>query len=132
MKESMIEEIKKALVDSLEGAVADQSQPQQELQKALRPEVTREQLYALVEALHEVIEVLIEVPEEDEMEDSGHESEVPEPGDSEDAGIEEEEIAPVGDPDKNEINWPIAKSNDQQDVKKSLFSIFNPYSLKNK
>lgn len=79
----------------------------EEITKALRPEVTREHLYAVVEALHEAIEAMLEVPEEDEMED---EAEMPEPGDPEDAGIEIEGPAPVGDPDKNEVNWPIAKA----------------------
>jgi hypothetical protein len=35
------------------------------VEKSLRPEVSREQLYALVEALTEAIESVIEMPEED-------------------------------------------------------------------
>lgn len=110
-----VDEIKD-MVDDIINPVTDEIviDDDEDLKKALRPEVTREQLYVLVEALHEAIESMIEMPEEDEME-SEDETEVPEPGDLEDAGMEPEEIAPVGDPDKNEVNWPIAKSEDSND-----------------
>jgi hypothetical protein len=42
----------------------------EEMTKALRPEVTREQMYALIEHLTEAIESLIEMPEENEEEES--------------------------------------------------------------
>lgn len=107
-----VDEIKD-MVDDIINPVTDEIviDDDEDLKKALRPEVTREQLYVLVEALHEAIESMIEMPEEDEME-SEDEPEVPEPGDLEDAGIEIEDVAPVGDPDKNEVNWPIAKASE--------------------
>ena len=79
-----------------------------DITKALRPEVTREQLYAVVEALHEVIEAILEVPEEDDMETESED----------DIQVEEgsENPAPIGDPDKNPINWPVAKMDGQTDL----------------
>lgn len=85
----------------------------EDIVKSLRPEVTREQLYAVVEALHEVIEAILEAPEEDDMESESE---------SEDAEAEDsiEPIsanpAPVGDPEKNPINWPVAKVDGQTDL----------------
>ena len=76
----------------------------EEITKALRPEVTKEQLGMVIEHLMEAIEGMIEMPEEEEEE----ESEEPEM-ESEDAAP-----APVGDPMKNEINWPVAKSKDEE------------------
>jgi len=75
------------------------------LEKALRPEVTREQMYAVIEHLTEAIESMIELPEEDEMEEEDVESE----SESEDSNP-----MPVGDPDKNSVNWPIIKSEDYE------------------
>jgi hypothetical protein len=84
----------------------------EDIVKALRPEVTREQLYAVVEALHEVIEAILEVPEEDDME-----------SESEDDSEAEDMVepvsanpAPVGDPAKNPVNWPVAKVDGQTDL----------------
>jgi len=103
MSNNIFEDIKKALVDSMEEAVV--TQPSSNISKALRPEVTREQLYAVVEALHEAIEAMLEVPEEDEMETESEDGEdQSEPMDT------EEGPEAVGDPEKNEVNWPIAKS----------------------
>ena len=82
----------------------------EEITKALRPEVTREQLYALIEALTEAIEEMIEMPEEEE-----------EGGEMEGEEMEGEEMetpqnpAPVGDPEKNQVNWPVVKSEDMED-----------------
>lgn len=81
------------------------------VQKSLRPEVTREQLYAVVEALHEVIEAILETPEEDDMEtesDGPETEDMTEPVDA--------NPAPVGDPDKNPVNWPVAKMDGQVDL----------------
>lgn len=100
-----IKDILTELVDPITDEIVIEDD--EDMQKALRPEVTREQLYVLVEALHEAIESMIEMPEEDDMEDG---EEMPEPGDPEDAGMEPEEVAPVGDPDKNEVNWPVVKA----------------------
>jgi hypothetical protein len=80
-----------------------------EIQKALRAEVTKEQLGMVIDHLMEAIEGMIEMPEEDESES---ETEAPEM-ESEDAN--ESNPAPVGDPMKNEMNWPVSKSNDGQD-----------------
>lgn len=92
-----------------------------DITKALRPEVTREQLYAVVEALHEAIETLLEMPEDD-MESESVENE----SDSEDGSEQSEPIdtpegpQAVGDPDKNEVNWPVAKSADDN-INKSIW-----------
>ena len=89
-----------------------------ELAKSLRAEVTREQLYSLVQHLHEAIESLVETPdtiEEDMTENT-------------DLTIEDANLtnpAPIGDPDKNPINWPIAKSNNlenDEDISKNYQS----------
>lgn len=75
------------------------------LEKAIRPEVTKEQLGMVVEHLMEAIESMIEAPEEEEEgEESEEETESESP----------ENPAPVGDPDKNEVNWPIIKSEDYE------------------
>jgi len=71
----------------------------EDITKALRPEVTREQMYAIIEHLTEAIESMLEVPEEDEE----SETEAPE--------METENgPAPVGDPMKNDVNWPVSKA----------------------
>jgi len=108
--EDMLDEIKIAVDDILD-PITDiiEIEDDADITKALRPEVTREQLYAVVEALHEAIEAMLEVPEEDDMEEP---EDMPEPGDLEDAGIEIEGPAPVGDPNKNEVNWPVAKASE--------------------
>jgi hypothetical protein len=74
----------------------------EEITKALRPEVTREQMYAIIEHLQEAIEAMIEMPEE-ESEDTEMETEDSNP-------------APVGDPMKNDVNWPVAKVDGQTDL----------------
>jgi hypothetical protein len=73
------------------------------MEKALRPEVTREQLYAIVQGLHEVIESLIETPEEDGM--GEHAEDMHDMPDMESANP-----SPIGDPGKNDVNWPVAKA----------------------
>jgi hypothetical protein len=45
----------------------------EEITKALRPEVTREQMYAIIEHLTEAIESMLEVPEEEDSEESDSE-----------------------------------------------------------
>jgi len=71
----------------------------EEITKALRPEVTREQMYAIIEHLQEAIEAMIEMPEEEEEESE-----------------EDSNPAPVGDPMKNDVNWPVAKADGQTDL----------------
>ena len=80
-----------------------------EIEKALRPEVTKEQLGMVIEHLMEAIEGMIEVPEEEDSEEESDSAEM----ETEDAG--ESNPAPIGDPMKNEINWPVAKSKDSED-----------------
>ena len=103
--EEVVEEIKDMLEDAVNPADTIIEIPDdEEITKALRPEITKEQLGMVIEHLMEAIEGMIEMPEEDD------EEEMPEPGDPEDAGIEPQGPSPVGDPDKNEVNWPIAKA----------------------
>jgi hypothetical protein len=75
----------------------------EEITKALRSEITKEQLGMVIEHLMEAIESMIEVPEEDE-EEAETEKEMP----VEEASIQNP--APVGDPMKNEVNWPVTKA----------------------
>ena len=60
----------------------------------------------VIEHLMEAIEGMIEVPEEEDAE-SESETETPEP--------EDNGVPPVGDPMKNEINYPVAKAHDEED-----------------
>jgi len=68
-----------------------------------RSEITKEQLGMVIEHLMEAIESMIEVPEEDE-EEAETETEMP----VEEASVQNP--APVGDPMKNEVNWPVTKA----------------------
>jgi hypothetical protein len=105
----LVEEIKDILDDVVNPVDTVIEIPDdEEITKALRPEVTKEQLSMVIEHLMEAIEGMIEMPEEDDAEGET-ESEGPEM-ESEDAN--ESNPAPVGDPMKNEINWPVAKSED--------------------
>ena len=95
----LFEEIKDILDDVVNPADTVVEIPDdEEITKALRAEVTREQLYAVVQHLHEAIESMLD----DEMEDV----------ESEGGEMETDNPAPVGDPMKNEINWPVAKAYD--------------------
>lgn len=110
----LVEEIKDILDDVVNPVDTVIEIPDDEdMTKALRPEVTREQLYAVVEALHEAIEAMLEVPEEDDME--------PEDATETEDGAEQSEPVDtpegpeaVGDPMKNQVNWPVAKSEDYE------------------
>lgn len=83
-----------------------------EIEKALRPEVSKEQLGMVIEHLMEAIESMIEIPEKEE-EDSESENSA----ESEDSPIEIQGTnpSPIGDPDKNPVNWPVSKSEDKED-----------------
>lgn len=83
----------------------------EDIKKALRPEVTKEQLGMIIEHLMEAIEEMIEMPEEEE---EGGESETEAP-EMESESEAPEAPAPVGDPMKNEINWPVTKSEDMNE-----------------
>ena len=108
MTEELVEEIK----DILEEAVNPidtviEIDDDEDIKKALRPEVTKEQLGMVIEHLMEAIEGMIEVPEEEDSEEESDSAEM----ETEDANSSNP--APVGDPMKNEVNWPVSKSNDE-------------------
>ena len=79
----------------------------EEITKSLRPEITKEQLGMVIEHLMEAIEGMIETPEEEE--------EKPEAAEMESEDANESNPAPIGDPMKNEINWPVSKSADSEE-----------------
>ena len=105
----LFEEIKDILDDVVNPADTVVEIPDdEEITKALRAEITKEQLGMVIEHLMEAIEAMIEVPEEEDAEEES-ETEMP---------VEESSVqnpAPVGDPDKNEINWPVVKSENGED-----------------
>ena len=88
----------------------------EEIEKSIRPEVTKEQLGMVIESLMEAIEGMIEMPEEDSEENDTEEMET-ESEDSNPLVVQEGSIGPkaIGDPDKNPVNWPVAKSEDKED-----------------
>ena len=107
VQEDLIEEIKDMLNDAVEPFdTVVEIDDDEDIKKALRPEVTKEQLGMVIEHLMEAIEGMIEMPEEE------GEEEAPEM-ESEDANGSNP--APVGDPMKNEVNWPVAKSENMED-----------------
>lgn len=83
----------------------------EEIEKSIRPEITKEQLGIIIESLMEAIEGMIEMPEED-SEEIETESKYDNP-----LIVQEGSAGPkaIGDPDKNPINWPVAKSADEED-----------------
>ena len=106
----LVEEIKDILDDVVNPVdTVIEISDDQEITKALRPEVTREQMYALIEHLQEAIEAMIEVPEMEE--DTESETEAPEM-ETEDSNSSNP--APIGDAEKNDVNWPISKSEDSE------------------
>ena len=107
--EDLVEEIKDILDDVVNPADTVIEIPDDEdVTKALRAEVTKEQLGMVIEHLMEAIEGMIEMPEEEEEEEE-------EPSESE---VEiEGNPAPIGDPEKNDVNWPMAKMDGQTDLK---------------
>ncbi len=108
--DDLVEEIKDMLDDAINPADTVIEIPDDEdIAKALRPEITKEQLGMVIEHLMEAIEGMIEVPEEEDSEEESDSAEM----ETEDAG--ESNPAPIGDPMKNEINWPVAKSKDSED-----------------
>jgi hypothetical protein len=106
VQEELIEEIKDILTDAVEPfETVIEIDDDEDIKKALRPEITKEQLGMVIEHLMEAIEQMIEMPEEEEEGEEMEEPEMESP----------ENPAPVGDPMKNEINWPVAKSKDEED-----------------
>ena len=107
-EEEIIEEIKGILEDVVNPIDTVIEIPEdEEITKALRPEITKEQLGMVIEHLMEAIEGMIEVPEEEDSEEESGSAEM----EVEDANPSNP--APVGDPMKNEVNWPVSKSNDE-------------------
>ena len=107
----LVEEIKDILDDVVNPADTVVEIPDdEEITKALRPEITKEQLGMVIEHLMEAIEGMIEMPEEEDSEEESDAAEM----ETEDAN--ESNPAPVGDPMKNEINWPVAKMDGQTDI----------------
>ena len=98
MTEEIIDEIK----DILEEAVNPidtvvEIDDDEDIKKALRPEITKEQLGMVIEHLMEAIEGMIETPEEEEE-------------DEEESEPESNGVPPIGDPMKNEVNYPVTKA----------------------
>ena len=103
----LVEEIKDILDDVVNPVDTVVEIPDdEEITKALRSEVTKEQLGMVIEHLMEAIESMIEMPEEDDMEEDAPEAEIE---------VEDANPAPIGDPEKNDVNWPVSKSNDGAD-----------------
>lgn len=104
----LVEEIKDILDDVINPAdTVIEIEDDAEITKALRAEVTKEQLGMVIEHLMEAIESMIEAPEEGESET---ETETPE------VEVEDANPAPIGDPEKNDINWPVNKMDGQTDL----------------
>lgn len=106
----LVDEIKDILDDVVNPVETVIEIPDDEnITKAIRAEVTKEQMYAVIEHLMEAVESMLEVPEEEE-EDSESESEGGE--------TEMESPEPVGNEieDANNMTntWPIAKSADEE------------------
>jgi len=103
----LFEEIKDILDDVVNPADTVIEIPDdEEITKALRAEVTKEQLGMVIEHLMEAIESMIEVPEEEDGEETETETETEMP--VQEASVQNP--APVGDPMKNEVNWPVTKA----------------------
>jgi hypothetical protein len=101
----LFDEIKDILDDVVNPAdVVVEIPDDEEITKSLRPEITKEQLGMVIEHLMEAIEGMIEMPEEEGEEEEGEEMESP------------ENPAPVGDPDKNDVNWPVMKMEGQTEI----------------
>ncbi len=108
----LVEEIKDILDDVVNPADTVIEIPDDaDVTKALRPEITKEQLGMVIEHLMEAIEGMIEVPEEDSEEEDSEETSNTAEMETQDANSSNP--APVGDPMKNEINWPVSKSVDE-------------------
>jgi hypothetical protein len=71
------------------------------IEKAVKPEISKETLLEVIKELQEIIVGMVEIEEEDTVE-TETETEAPE--------LEIEGPAPIGDPEKNVPNWPMSKS----------------------
>lgn len=75
------------------------------LEKAVKPEISKDTLLEVVKELQEIIIGIIEV-EEEETESETEDTEIE---------ITPTNPSPIGDPDKNDINWPVSKSTGEED-----------------
>jgi hypothetical protein len=120
--DELVEEIKDILEDAVNPVDTVIEIPDDEqITKALRPEVTKEQMYSVIEHLMEAVEAMLEMPEEEEEEEESPEMESP------------ENPMPVGneieDANNMENTWPIAKSEhgeDMEDEKKEVYKSDDP------
>jgi hypothetical protein len=102
--DELVEEIKDILDDVVNPADTVIEIPDdEEISKALRSEITKEQLGMVIEHLMEAIESMIEVPEEEEE----SETEAPE--------LEVTPANAIGNPEEDNVNWPVAKSEHVED-----------------
>ena len=102
--QEVVEEIKEMLEDVINPVeTVIEIEDDADIEKSLRPEITKEQLGMVVEHLMEAIEGMIEMPESEDEEES----------DSEGIETQNANPAPVGDPMKNDVNWPVAKSDSE-------------------
>jgi hypothetical protein len=119
--DELVEEIKDILEDVVNPVdtvveIADD----QEITKALRPEVTKEQMYSVIEHLMEAVESMLEMPEEEEEEES---TEMESPENPMPVGNEIEDANSMAN------SWPIAKSEDSEDSedeKKEIYKSDDP------
>ena len=74
---------------------------QEIIEKAIKPEISKEMLLEIIKELQEIIIGMVEIEEEEPVE-AETETESPE--------LEIEGPAPIGDPEKNVPNWPMSKS----------------------
>jgi hypothetical protein len=103
----LVEEIKDILEDAVNPVDTVIEIPDdEEVTKALRPEVTKDQMYSVIEHLMEAVEAMLEMPEE---EDEG-ETETESPENPMPVGNE------IEDANNMENTWPIAKSEHGEDV----------------
>ena len=114
----LVEEIKDILDDVVNPVetvieIADD----QEITKALRPEVTKEQMYSVIEHLMEAVEAMLEMPEEEE------EEEEPETESSENPMPVGNEIEDANNMDNT---WPIAKSDEVEEKEKEVYKSDDP------
>ena len=117
--DELVEEIKDILEDAVNPAETVIEIPDdEEITKALRPEVTKDQMYSVIEHLMEAVEAMLEMPEEDEGETETESPENPMPVGNE-----------IEDANNMENTWPIAKSEhgeDMEDEKKEVYKSDDP------
>jgi len=118
--DELVEEIKDILEDAVNPVDTVIEIPDdEEITKALRPEVTKDQMYSVIEHLMEAVEAMLEMPEEEEEGETETES--------------PENPMPVGneieDANNMQNTWPIAKSEheeDMEDEKKEVYKSDDP------